>query len=320
MSTMFDIPVASMKLGVACPIPNNSFKFWDDPGTWIAPTAWTMGTGIVPTRTWTGYDADRSMAKLQVIYAPDDFSRLVKSKGQRYWNANDADLHTSAQYFYYSFAATYAVGGGGANARIGVQFVVGDDEDLTNKYVSTFKTWTTGSSATLTLYTGTFAPIITPGHDFGQWRVYFTDLTVPSQIEMDCLGVMFNPLTNAGYLELTNVYPANGPTFAPENFLSISRTPTGTMKRFDVSGGAVKYRLDIELRDESETVYQNLLQFWYLNTGVPGVAGYPLLIEPNIPALPPTLMVNFVGNSFPITRSTARARRYGGVITFETVW
>jgi hypothetical protein len=320
MSTMFDIPVTSMKLGVACPIPNNSFKFWDDPGTWIAPSTWSMGTGIVPTRTWDAYDGDRSMLKLQIVSAPDDFSRLVKSKGYRYWNANDKDLHTSAQYFYYSFAATYSVGGGGANARIGVQFCVGDDEDLTNKYVSTFKTWTSGSSSTLTLYTGTFAPLIVDGYDFGQWRVYFTDLAVPSQMEMDCLGVMFNPGDNSGYVALTNVYPVNGPTFAPENFLSTSRTPTGTMKRFDVSGGAVKYRMDFELRDENETTYQNLLNLWYLNSGVPGVAGYPLLIEPNIPALPPTLMVNFVGNSFPITRSTARARRYGGVLTFETVW
>ena len=45
-----------------------------------------------------------------------------------------------------------------------------------------------------------------------------------------------------------------------------------------------------------------------------------LLASPNVPALPPTLMVNFVGNTFPIYRTTTHAERYGGVLTFETVW
>lgn len=322
MATMFDIPVTSMKIGVACPIPNSSFKFWDDPGTWAEPTAWTIAAGIstISRSTTTAYDGDRSALYMGVGNAPDDFTSIANSQGQRYWSANDANLDPTNQAFYYSLAATYAVGSGGAHKEIRIQFAIGDDVDLTNKYTTTVKSWTTGTSSTVTLYTGSVTPIITPGYDFCQVRAFFTDLSSASYLTMDCIGVMFNPLTNAGYLELTNVYPANGPTFAPENFISVSRTPTGTMKRYDVSGGAVKYRLDIELRDESETTYQNLLNMWYLNTGTPGIAGYPLLIEPNVPALPPTLMVNFVGNSFPLYRSTAYARRYGGVISFETVW
>lgn len=324
MATMYDISVASMKIGIACPIPNNSFRFWDDPGTWVDPSAWTAtNVSVARQGKWTtfgtGYDDDRSMLYLYTSSAPDDTSYRLVSTPVMFWQAADNDLSTT-QAYYYSLAANYSIGTGGANKKVVLYMTVGTSSTLGTSSSAVIKEWTTGTGGSLVLYTGSVTPTTSAGYDWFAFQAYIRNVSTLTYAYLDTIGIMFNPIDGTGYYTLTNVFPANGPSFAPEHFIETTRTPLGITRRYDISGGNEKYRIELELRDESATTYQYLKRFWDYNRGTPGINPYPLLIEPNIPSLPPTLMVNFVGNRFPLTRQTSRAQRYGGVVTFETIY
>ena len=105
--------------------------------------------------------------------------------------------------------------------------------------------------------------------------------------------------------------------------LRIARSSSGVSRRFDSSGGVEKYRLIMRLEGETATVYQNLKRFYDMNMGQPGISPVPLLIEPNIPGVPPTLMVNFAQNGFGLTPTRnpgPSALFYGGTLEFETIY
>jgi hypothetical protein len=329
---MYDISVASMKIGVALPIANASFRFWDNPGTWTQPTGWVnKSSNWAISRHWTGYDDDRASMEVTDTNGIADaaFPNAIESGDtlirRRWWPANALGPGSSVAV-YYSFAWGYSTGTPGVTNPLLLNNLEISDQDgtptskgnvgpvVTTSDVLAFPTRETGT-VVLTSVASTQRFFLFNALKANDWTG-----TVTAQI--DSIGAMVNPYDwdNLGYLELTNVFPANGPNFAPENFVQSAKTPLGTVLRHDVSGGFERYRLGFELRNEPQSVYQNLRRFYDLNRGTPGIEGVPLLIEPNIPGMPNVLMVNMVGNSFPLRRTTAAAERYAGILVFETIW
>jgi hypothetical protein len=336
MADMYDISVTSMKIGVAIPIVNNSFRFWDDPGTWQDPTGWTAGGGNVSLYRyqdpisngyWLGYDDNAALRISDFATIPNDTTHETYSDTKRFWPDNAHTLASTLTIYFnmaWGFNNNATTPGGSALNHFVIQ--IGNNSSLASVQevtlvadvsASTAQTGFTLASGTKNISTNSGAAV------WARARHVWRDWTGVSRLDFqcDCIGIMFNPFDyTTGYLELTNVHPANGPVFTPQNFIRESKTPMGTSRRSDLSGGHEKYQLDFELRNESSTTYENLKRFYDINRGTPGIPGVPLLIEPNIPGIPPTLMVNMVGNQFPIRRQTSRAERYGGTLTFETVW
>lgn len=325
-----------MKIGIAVPIMNPSFKAWDDVGTWSDPSKWDLnGTyltadrrreAFMPNGRFEGWDDDAAL-QLAVTQAPDDWTHIVHSNddsGLRFWPSEQFDLST-AQKYYWSFAGLFVVGTGGANKSIGFFFYVGDDENLSSVNSVQFTDYD-GSSSPLFFdkYSGTMeggtAITTTNGYDFSRVSIGFRDMTSLHYCCVDNIGIMFDPFNGNGYYELTNVFATNGPAWRYQSFVKRKRTNRGTLRKYDPSGGAEPIRLSMELRNEEAETYEQMLRFYRMNRGVDGIPGVPLLIEPNIPGLPLTMMVDCVDQHFPMVRTNQRAKRYAGTFNFETIW
>lgn len=317
MADIYDTTVTHMKIGVAVPIVNPSFKFWDDPNTWSVPNGWTKAN-LTVGRYWTGYDGDQASLKLSAASIPDDYSYKIQSAPCRFWY--DYHVLNTAQDFYWSLAGQATISGGGANVGAAIQLRTADTVGMTGSLTSsTLKSFTTTSAAELVRFTGTANHNPSAGNEFADILMFLRDATVIF-VYWDCIGVMFNPIDASGYYQLTNVFPANGPQFWYEKMGQLIKTPLGTHKRHDPSGGAEKIKLSLQFINEDITTYETLKYFHQLNWGTPGLPGLPLALEPNLPGLPPMLVVNWMDNDFPLTRDTTKAERYSGTCNFETMW
>ncbi len=325
--TMFDIAVASMKLGVAVPIYNPSFKYWDDPGTWADPSQWqnlssyfTINRSAV-SGVWYGYDDDAA-STFVIASAPDDYSRLIYSgdgNGVRFWPSEMFDLGGS-QDFYWSLVAQVTLTTGGGNRKFNLFLQLGTDAAMGTRTDHGVTEWTS-NQIDLTLENGTLSSVsVTQTYDFARLRFAARDISGTASLTLDCIGMMFNPWDGSGFYLLDKVFPANGPLTRYDKFARLIKTPTQVAHQYDPSGGAEVIRLGMEFRQENQDFYENMLRFFRFNKGTPGVAGRPLALEPNIPGLPPMLVGNFLNPTFPLVRDTVRAERYSGTFEFETMW
>ena len=99
MADMYDIAVAKMKIGVAFPIYNESFRYWDNPGTWTLPTAWT-NSGVTIARSFTdAFDGDESAVDLSDTAMPNDHTNNIASQVARFWNDNRAGFASLSCYY-----------------------------------------------------------------------------------------------------------------------------------------------------------------------------------------------------------------------------
>jgi hypothetical protein len=332
-TTIYDITVTHMKMGVALPIANNSFKYWDDPGTWAVPSAWTNKTpgNWTLSKHFVGYDDDRAALQVNDTNGIADGAFPNAMQGgdpaarRRWWPANEQVPGTSVA-IYYSFAWGYVTTGPGPTDPLFLNSISLSDAAGSGAITGNVGTVVTTAQVVdfPTLETGTVVlGSITTSHRHCMFSaVKANDWTGTILAQIDSIGCMVNPFDWAtdGYLQLTNVFPVNGPFFTYQKFSRLTRTPLQVAKRFDPSGGAEVIRLSVELRNESLTTYQNLKRFYDLNKGVPGIPGVPLAIEPNLPGLPNMMMVDITNNSFPLRRDSGRGTFYSGVFTFETVW
>ena len=317
MADMYDTTVASMKIGVAVPVANHSFKYWDDAGSWVLPTAWTKAN-LTATRYWTGYDDLEAGLALAGASVPDDTTyRITQTNAQRFWN--DDRPTPSPQDIYSSIAAHITFTSPGANAN--VQFMLSYDSTAAFPSVTEVEldSWSADTTAALTIHTAETVWDPANADKWAKVHISMTDATAIAA-RFDCIGIMFDPFTRDAYYELTNVWPVNGPEWRYGRGVQITKTPLGTHKAFDPSGGNEKIQLSFRLQDEDIDTYQALKQFFDINKGTPGLPGLPLLIEPNLPGLPPTVMVNFTDKAFPLARQNSRALRYGGTLNLESVW
>ena len=327
--TMFDITVASMKIGVAVPIRNHRFLYWDDPGTWQNCSQWKAINSNFdelfryenPDGVFEGYE-DAAMLHVADNDAGDYWDHIIhgnNEEGILYWHPNQFELDIN-QEFYYVVAAKYATGTGGANKGISFFFDIGTTPAMTTSTNQIFLQWLTGSSD-LALFKGTMTTItVIPGYDYCKVKLAIRDITGIWQVRVSSVAIMFNPFDKTGYYELSNVFPANGPFFSYDRFTRLVRTNQQVGYRYDPTGGAERIRLQMEFRNEDEDFYETMLKFYRLNHGTPGLPGLPLALEPNIPGLPPVIMGNIMNQGFPLRRDAARAQRYSGTFTFESIW
>jgi hypothetical protein len=265
---------------------------------------------------------DSAMLHLADLNAADDWQHIIEGNdgsGVLYWHPNYFDLSFSQKY-YYAVAAKYICGTGGANKQISFFFDIGTSEAMGTVTNVIFLQWTSGSGD-LQVFTGDITTLATaPGYDYSRVKVAFRDITSAWSLDLSSVAIMFNPFDGEGYYELTNVFPGNGPFWSYDKFTRLLRTNSQVGYRYDPSGGAERTRLQMEFRNEDGDFYENMLRFYRINQGTPGLPGLPLALEPNLPGLPPVIMGNFMNQGFPLRRDGARANRYSGTFTFESIW
>ena len=309
------ISVAMMKIGAALPILNESFRYWDDPGTWANAAAWAK-TGVTVGRYWTGYDDDAAVA-ISDSSIPDDQTNFIMSAGQRFWNDNA--LGFSSLTVYYSYAAfMQTLTGGGGNQRLQLHLQVDDTAAFASPTGTNIASQPTSVDTTYTRYTGTSALTIGAADRWVRAKLIIRDAALMVMV-VDNLGVMFNPFSpGTGYYQFTAF--AEIPDHSYDRFTQDQRTSTGRTRRFDPSGGAENLILTATFEDEDIAFYQSMKRFYDLNPGEPGLPGIPLLLEPNLPGYPPTFMCNIADRPFPLRRQGNRGNFYGGTMTFEAVY
>ena len=317
---MFDINVAAMKIGVAIPILNNSFRYWDDPGTWLVPSSWTKNAGIVTLREWThAYDADDAAVYLVGSSVPDDNSVNLTSSTERMWPENHQGFPSGITCYYSWAVFINALSGAGANARVRLQIGVDSAQDFSGS-----PQWTTlddvlATDTEIRLRTGTAVLSVTAADRWARCLLILRDAT-SIQAKIDCPAVMFNPFAPlVGYYAFTG-WADNGPPATFQRYHQMDDTRQGVTRTHDPSGGAEKLVLPLSFRDESAEFYENMHGFFNLNKGRPGLTGVPLLLEPNLPGYPPTMMCNIVENEFPLKRQAGASPWYGGTVTFKSVY
>jgi hypothetical protein len=321
MADIFDITVASMKLGVAVPVPNHSFKYWDDPGTWADPSKWTPNNSPTIARNYTGFD-DYSAVQISKVSAPADNTTRIESVISRIWNDNAAITMFSATMnkYYYSIAAyVSSLSGGGGDPGFKAQLVLDTAEAFPSPSYGTLFSINSQTSE-LVLNTGAVTHAgAGAGDKWAQVMLIVRDATTVMAV-VDNVGVMFDPFDNNGYTELTNVFSSTPPGQDYRRYTKDAETRHGTTVRTDDSGGGEKLALRLHFENESLATYETLKRYYDLNHGTPGLPGLPLLIEPNLPGYPPTFMCNIPERPFPINQVSQGANRYGGSITFVGVW
>jgi hypothetical protein len=320
MTDIFDnITIGDMKIGVALPVPNNSFKFWDDPGTWAAPEKWTKNN-VGALRHFEAYDGDRAAVQIAGASVPDDETYNLQSTIKRWWNDNDGTAYTTISKVYWGAALyVHTLSGGGGNEGAYLQIGYDDNEAFSSPTWETLVS-TSGVVADWVYYTGTKT---TASMDVDEpWvgaRLVLRDATVISA-RLDCVGMMVDPIGNDGAYTLTNVRSVTPPDQVYGRYAQDGETRLGTTNRVDTSGGATKLRLRVQFQNETIATYEALKRFHDYNLGTPGMAPLPLMLEPNLPGYPPMFMCNIEEKRFPLTRDSNWGDTYGGSMTFVGVW
>jgi hypothetical protein len=318
VTDIYDISISDMKIGVAIPIPNNSFRYWDNPGVWSDPTKWTENN-LAAGRYWTGYDGDRAGCGIIGASIPDDDTWNLQSTPCRWCNDNDSATDTTITTVYWGYAREiYSSSGGGTPA---LYFQLGyDSAEAFSSPVWTTLSTTYSTGAEYYYNTGTK---IVSGLDVDEpWaavRLVLRDATVLAA-RIDSVGVMVDPIGDNGYYELTSVRSVTPPDQAFTRYTQDGETRLGTTNRFDPSGGGEKLRLRLRFEHENITIYENLKTLYDYNHGTPGMAPLPLMIEPNLPGYPPMFMCNIEEKRFPLTRDSNWGDTYGGDLTLVGVW
>jgi len=318
MSDIYDITTADIKLGVAFPVPNASFKFWDDPGTWIAPQAWTKNNVSV-LHLWAGYDDDAA-ATILASSPPDDNTYNLESTVKRFLNDN---RNYAISQVYYSIAINLtSLTTPGANGSFRVVLGTDTESAFGDTPVYNVIKSLTATNAELTRYTGTATGLSIPAADVWCKVLLVARDAAAIAATVDNVGLMFNPLapTNSGYYEISNVRPVSPPRQGFHRFTQDTITRLGNVNRSDESGGAEQLRLTVVFENEAQAIYENLKKLYDVNHGIPGIPGLPLLIEPNLPGYPPTFMCNMSEPQFPLNPDATWGIRYGGSVTFTQVW
>lgn len=314
MSTMYDISDANMKLGVAFPVLNDSFKYWDNPGTWNVPTKWTL-SNLSVSRNFTGFDDDAAL-QLTASAPPASLTHYAASVISQYWPDSRA-LPAANMTVYYSWAGYAIALTGGASIVMWLQ--VDNAEAFSSPSASAIGTIAaTGSE--LAIVSGTSVITNTTADRWARVLASGWNGTVASGV-VDCIGVMFNPFdTGAGYYELTGVRSVTGPSREFLRFTQRDTTRQGVDRRYDPSGGAEKRVMRVQLDREDIALVEMLKKFYDLNHGTPGVPGVPLLLEPNVPGFPPTMLCNIDDQAFPLDKQGNLANFWDGTITFRAVY
>jgi hypothetical protein len=306
-----------MKLGVAMPIPNHSFRYWDDAGTWSVPTAWTS-SNIADTRNWTvAADGDRAGCLLVGSTCPDDSTYRLESTAKRFWNDNET-TPTGQKAYYNIWTYVASLTTPGANGSVRLLLVTDSTTAFPSPQYTNLKI-ITATEAELTNHTGEVTMTSDATGKFCKFWFVLRDAAAIS-VTVDCCGVMFDPFTGDGYYELENVFSVDAPSHRYARFTSDSTTRQGNNVRHDSSGGGEKLRLTVRYQDEPLTVYENLKKFYDINHGIPGLPGLPLLIEPNLPGYPSTFMCNISEPEYPLDKQRYINNRYGGTVTFTGIW
>lgn len=318
MTDMWDTTVAYMKLGVPFPIPNNSFRYWSNPGTWTSLEGWTAAN-LTLARKWTGYDDDSGVTLTGSTIPADDTFYLM-STAKRFWNDNDNTTRPTSLDMYVSAAVWVVSYSGGTTPTFKILL----ETDATSAFSSatsyTIKsTALSGTASAYALETNSSNKTIPSTEKWARIKLVLRDATA-MVINVDCVSVMFNPFGSGGYTTLTGVLSTSGPAHRERTFNQDTVGRLGNTRRYDPSGGARKLILPLTLERETQSTWETLHNYWSLNMGTPGLPGIPLIIEPNLPGLPPTIMVNIKEIDSPLTRQGTTADNYGGSITFESVY
>jgi hypothetical protein len=313
---IYDITTTHMKLGVAMPIPNSSFKYWDDPGTWVTPTDWTENTTFAG-RHWTAYDADTAAATVVATGAPPGHSYNFTSLAKRFYNDNRGTPTTQDVYYHFPM---YLFSMADPTGDVTIFLEVDSTAAMSSPTQTTLKIITVGAIDTdYQIYTGSVAASIASADKFCRLVVGFVG-TGATSIYMDNLGVMFDPFSGDGYYELTDVFSVDAPQHPYQRFTVRDTTRLGNDVRIDPSGGAEKLQVTVTWQDESLAVYEKLKQFYDINHGTPDLPGLPLLLEPNLPGYPATFMCNMSDPAYPLNKQRNINNRYGGTVTFRGIW
>lgn len=314
-----NITIGDMKIGVALPIPNNSFKYWDDPGTWSAPSKWTPNN-VGTLRHWEAYDGDRAAVQIAGASVPDDETYNLQSPPMRWWNDNDNTAYTTITKVYWGCALyVYTLSGGGGNAGVYLQLGYDTDEAFPSPVWETLVT-SAGVTPDWVYYPSTKTTTsMTVDEPWAAIRLVLRDATLIGT-RMDCVGMMVDPIGNDGAYTLTNVRSVIPPDQAYSRYTQDGETRLGTTNRVDTSGGATKLRLRVRFENEAIATYEALKRFYDYNHGTPGMAPLPLMLEPNLPGFPPMFMCNVEEKRFPLTRDSNWGNTYGGDMTFVGVW
>jgi len=320
MTDIWDHTVAYMKLGVPFPIPNSSFRYWSDPGTWASLEAWTKnGAGMTIGRSWEGYD-DKAGVVLSGSSVPADETHNIASTIKRFWNDNDNTTRPTSLDIYTSAAIWVVAYSGGTTP----QFKIVLETDATSAF-SSAATYNlvvkniTGTDSAYVLNQSTVNKTVAATEKWARIKLVLRDAT-SMVVNVDCVGIMFNPFGSNGYTTLTGVLSTTGPEHRERTFNQDTVGRLGNTRRYDPSGGARKLILPLSLEHETLATWETIHKYWSLNHGTPGLPGVPLMVEPNLPGFPPTIMVNIKEVDSPLTRQGTTADNYGGSITFESVY
>ncbi len=317
MADLYDLALAKMKLGVAVPIFNESFRYWDDPGTWANPTAWTKN-GIVVARSFTeAFDGDEAAVAISDSGGiPDDDTQALTGAVARWWNDNRA-MPTNPVVFYWSAAIRYVAFTGGTTHAFRFTMQFDDNQAFSSPGGNNTMLQLTTVDAAMTLRTGLKPINLGANERWARPVLSLRDATTASAV-IDSLGVMMNPFNiSAGYYQFTAF--AETPSQRFKSYVEEQETTTGSTRRFDSSGGARKLQVVCQFDEEDLNFYEQIKLFWDINHGTPGLPGLPLLLEPNLPGYPPTLRCNMTDVDFPLDRQGARGSIYNGTVTFTAV-
>lgn len=328
--TMFTTTVASMRIGVAIPIVNSAFRDWDtlsDTASWTDPTGWADTGPFSPQKAVSAasifsndVEADGSSLVWLGTSAADDTTSTVLLSDFRKYFWGDVVLDAAQKFYAVMDHYNTTIATGGPNKEIAVRCVTATDSSGTSSLYDTIFNWTATSATGWTVLTNEFTPSAANGWRHAAIQLMARDLTSGvHSVQIKRPAMMFDPNTKDGYLELTNIFPTNGPAFGPMAFSSMKRDSLGRSRMHDPSGGGRKFTLNLEWRNEDIATYESMLRLWHINQGLPGMEPLPLLIQPNVPGLPSTLMCNWVGG-FQLSKQGRRAGRYGGNIQLEEVW
>jgi hypothetical protein len=322
VAKIFVQTVTHPKIGIAIPIANPSFEFWTDAAAVVDAQHWTAQGSIITARkeNVSGVGNKDSIAdefssiQLSGTSIPNNDTMRVISPALQYWHSTGPQLPASLVVYYSIYAHYVAHTTPGASVQFRFAIQTDDNAAMSSAIVTSLQSLVT-SNGSLLRYNGSITTASAAGDRYAQFWLRLRDAAIMTVV-VDEIGAMFDPIGNAGYVQLTNVYPANGPDFDPVDMVAHDRGVGGMLRRFDISGGARYYRIEYELVNEPPAVYETLRRYHALNKGMNGRPPLPLGLELNIPGIPPLL--NVAMTRFNMKRQRSWSELYGGTIELET--
>lgn len=153
-------------------------------------------------------------------------------------------------------------------------------------------------------------------------------------VAYDCLFAEYGLSAAEAYYTFTHSPAVSGIDIRPMLFGKSERTGSASLRRFDTTGGAVKWKITFPFQNVPASFVETMAKFWEWNKGLGAYEPVPLVLHHYLlnPAAshtagddylrrPPWLICNIMDEEFPFSHagSFLGAELYNGTLNFEEI-